>query len=164
MPAEMRQLVRSELVDPTLVTGMLLSSHLIIFWLSQDSNVTPPVCLVAFTAAAIAGTRPMLTGLTSWKIAKGLYLVPVLFAFTPLVTGTWIERFSVFAFACLGLYALAGLLQWHLEEKLTALTASLLLVSAALLMWPPVGLTFHFVGAVLIIGVVAFQRKSALKH
>ena len=54
MPAEMRQLVRGELLDPALVTGMLLSAHLIIFWLSQDSNVTPPVCLVAFTAAAIA--------------------------------------------------------------------------------------------------------------
>ena len=70
MPVEMRQLVRGELIDPALVTGMLLSAHLIIFWLSQDSNVTPPVCLVAFTAAAIAGTKPMRTGLTSWKVAK----------------------------------------------------------------------------------------------
>ena len=44
-----------------LVAGMLLSAHLIIFWLSQDSNVTPPVCLAAFAAAGIAGTRPMAT-------------------------------------------------------------------------------------------------------
>ena len=115
MPPEMRQLVRNELFDPALLTGMLLSAHLIIFWLSQDSNVTPPVCLVAFTAAAIAGTPPMRTGLTSWKIAKGLYLVPALFAFTPLITGSWSERLAVFFFACFGLYALAGLLQWHLE-------------------------------------------------
>jgi len=79
--------VRSELLEPGLVTGMLLSAHLIIFWLSQDSNVTPPVCLVAFAAAAIAGTRPMRTGLTAWKVAKGLYLVPLLFAFSPLITG-----------------------------------------------------------------------------
>ena len=80
MPAEMRQLVRGELLDPALATGMLLSAHLVIFWLSQDSNVTPPVSLVAFTAAAIAGAPPMQTGLTAWKIAKGLYLVPALFA------------------------------------------------------------------------------------
>jgi TRAP-type uncharacterized transport system fused permease subunit len=160
MPAEMRQLVRGELIDPTLVTGMLLSSHLIIFWLSQDSNVTPPVCLVAFTAAAIAGTRPMLTGLTSWKIAKGLYLVPVLFAFTPLITGTWAERISVFIFACLALYALAGVLQWHLEERLNLLTATLLVVSAALLMWPPLGLVAHLAGAALLICIVAVQRRT----
>jgi TRAP-type uncharacterized transport system fused permease subunit len=139
---------------------MLLSSHLIIFWLSQDSNVTPPVCLVAFTAAAIAGTRPMLTGLTSWKIAKGLYLVPALFAFTPLITGTWPERISVFIFACLALYALAGVLQWHLEARLNALTAALLVISAALLMWPPLGLGVHIAGAALLVGIVIFQRKT----
>jgi TRAP transporter 4TM/12TM fusion protein len=163
MPQEMRQLVREELLHPELVTGMLLSAHLIIFWLSQDSNVTPPVCLVAFTAAAIAGTRPMLTGLTSWKIAKGLYLVPALFAFTPLITGSWTERLSVFAFACLGLYALAGLLQWHLETKLNALTASLLLVSAAMLLWPPLGLGVHLAGAALIIGIVVVQRRTMVR-
>jgi TRAP transporter 4TM/12TM fusion protein len=160
MPPEMRQLVRGELLDPALVTGMLLSAHLIIFWLSQDSNVTPPVCLVAFTAAAIAGTRPMRTGLTSWKIAKGLYLVPLLFAFSPLITGTWGERISVFVFACFGLYALAGLLQWHLETRLTAGTAGLLAVSAILLLWTPLGIALHVAGALLLLGVVAWQRRS----
>ena len=163
MPAEMRQLVRSELVDPALVTGMLLSAHLIIFWLSQDSNVTPPVCLVAFTAAAIAGTKPMRTGLTSWKIAKGLYLVPVLFAFTPLITGSWSERLTVFGFACLGLYALAGILQWHLESRLTAISGSLLLASAAMLLWTPFGVAVHAVGAAVLLGVVAWQRRPAIR-
>ena len=159
MPAEMRQLVRNELLDPALVTGMLLSAHLVIFWLSQDSNVTPPVCLVAFTAAAIAGTKPMRTGLTSWKVAKGLYLVPVLFAFTPLVTGSWGERLIVFAFACFALYALAGLLQWHLESRLNAVTAALLAVAALLLIWTPLGIVAHVAGALLLAGVVAWQRR-----
>lgn len=161
MPAEMRQLVRDELVDPRLTSAMLLSAHLIIFWLSQDSNVTPPVCLVAFAAAAIAGTKPMRTGFTSWKIAKGLYLVPVLFAFTPLVTGTWAERLTVFVFGCFGLYALAGLLQWHLEARLSYLSAALLLLSAVLLLWPPLGVPVHILGAGLLIAVLVFQRRAA---
>ena len=160
MPQEMRQMVRRELLDPALVTGMLLSAHLIIFWLSQDSNITPPVCLVAFTAAAIAGSRPMRTGLTAWKIAKGLYLIPVLFAFTPLITGNWTERITVFVFSCFGLYALAGLLQWHLESRLTAMTGFLLLVSATCLMWAPFGLAVHLLGGVLLIGIVLFQRRA----
>jgi TRAP transporter 4TM/12TM fusion protein len=163
MPREMRQIVRAELLDPTLVTGMLLSAHLIIFWLSQDSNVTPPVCLVAFTAAAIAGTKPMRTGLTAWKIAKGLYLIPALFAFTPLITGNWTERLTVFAFASMGLYALAGILQWHLEEKLTVVTAVLLLLSAICLLWMPFGIVIHFVGALILVGVVIYQRQ-AIRH
>lgn len=160
MPPEMRQIVRGELLDPSLVTSMLLSAHLIIFWLSQDSNITPPVCLVAFTAAAIAGTPPMRTGLTAWKIAKGLYLIPALFAFTPLITGSWPERISVFVFACFGLYALAGILQWHLETKLNAVTGTALLVSATCLLWTPLGMAFHIAGAGMLIGVIFFQRRS----
>jgi TRAP transporter 4TM/12TM fusion protein len=163
MPPEMREIVRGELLDPTLITGMLLSAHLIIFWLSQDSNVTPPVCLVAFTAAAIAGTPPMRTGLTAWKVAKGLYLIPVLFAFTPLITGSWIERLTVFVFACLGLYALAGILQWHLETKLNVVTGALLLVSAACMLWTPFGIVIHLTGAMMLVAVVAYQRRT-IKH
>jgi TRAP transporter 4TM/12TM fusion protein len=159
MPAEMRGLVRSELLDPALAAGMLLSAHLIIFWLSQDSNVTPPVCLVAFTAAAIAGTPPMRTGLTSWKVAKGLYLVPVLFAFTPLITGSWAERISVFAFACFAMYALAGLLQWHLEERLNVVTGALLLISTGLMLATPLGLLAHLAGVALLVGIIAWQRR-----
>jgi TRAP transporter 4TM/12TM fusion protein len=160
MPPEMREIVRGELLDPTLITGMLLSAHLIIFWLSQDSNVTPPVCLVAFTAAAIAGTPPMRTGLTAWKVAKGLYLIPVLFAFTPLITGSWTERLTVFVFACLGLYALAGILQWHLETKLNVVTGALLLVSAACMLWTPFGIVIHLIGAMMLVTVVVYQRRT----
>ncbi|MFM1895516.1 MAG: hypothetical protein RLZZ385_590 [Pseudomonadota bacterium] len=159
MPVEMKRLIRDEMLDPQLLTGMLLSAHLIIFWLSQDSNVTPPVCLAAFAAAGIAGTRPMATGMTSWKVSKGLYLVPLLFAYSPLISGTWPERLEVFGWACLGLYALAGVLHWHLETRLTVLTAALLLISAALLMWMPFGILLHCIGAAILVGVIIWQRR-----
>ncbi|MBL4819889.1 MAG: TRAP transporter fused permease subunit [Gammaproteobacteria bacterium] len=159
MPLEMKQLIRQEMLDPELLTGMLLSAHLIIFWLSQDSNVTPPVCLASFAAAGIAGTRPMATGLTSWKIAKGLYLVPLLFAYSPLISGSWPQRLEVFGWSCLGFYALAGLLHWHLEIRLNALSAGLLLLSAFLLLWMPFGIFYHLIGAAILIGVILWQRR-----
>ncbi|MDH4073659.1 MAG: TRAP transporter permease, partial [Gammaproteobacteria bacterium] len=105
----------------------------------------------------------MRTGLTSWKIAKGLYLVPVLFAFTPLITGDWPERLAVFGFACFALYALAGLLQWHLEERLNVVTGALLLLSAGLMLATPLGLFAHIAGVALLVGVVTWQRKS-IRH
>lgn len=161
MPLEMKQLIRQEMLDPELLTGMLLSAHLVIFWLSQDSNVTPPVCLASFAAAGIAGTPPMATGLTSWKVAKGLYLVPVLFAYSPLISGTWPERIEVFIWSCMGLYALAGILQWHLEAKINPLIAGLLLVSAALLMWTPFPIIYHMVGAAILIGIILMQNRAS---
>jgi TRAP transporter 4TM/12TM fusion protein len=157
MPLEMRQLLREELLSPELLMGMLLSAHLIIFWLSQDSNVTPPVCLASFAAAGIAGTKPMATGITSWKLAKGLYLIPLLFAYSPIITGTWPERFYVFVWACMGLYALCGVLQWRLDRALNPLTALMLLVAAYLLMWSPLGLGYHLAGAALLLAVILWQ-------
>lgn len=163
MPLAMKQLIRQEMLDPELLTGMLLSAHLVIFWLSQDSNVTPPVCLASFAAAGIAGTRPMATGLTSWKVAKGLYLVPVLFAYSPLISGTWPERLEVFLWSCMGLYALAGLLQWHLETRINIPTAIALLISAGLLMWMPFGMTMHLIGAAILIGIILMQRHTVAR-
>lgn len=161
MPLEMKQLIRAEMLPAELLTGMLLSAHLIIFWLSQDSNVTPPVCLASFAAAGIAGTNPMATGLTSWKVAKGLYLVPILFAYSPIISGTWPERIEIFVWSCLGLYAMAGVLQWHLEARLNAATAGVLLVSAGLLMWTPLPFVAHLVGAALLVGVFVLQNRQA---
>jgi TRAP transporter 4TM/12TM fusion protein len=160
MPMEMKQLIRQEMLPAELLTGMLLSAHLIIFWLSQDSNVTPPVCLASFAAAGIAGTRPIPTGLTSWKVAKGLYLVPILFAYSPLISGSWPERLEVFLWASMGLYAMAGLLQWHLEARITPAAALSLLLSAFLLMWTPLPIYYHAAGALLLIGIVYLQRKG----
>lgn len=161
MPLEMKQIIRQEMLEPEMLTGMLLSAHLIIFWLSQDSNVTPPVCLASFAAAGIAGTSPMATGLTSWKVAKGLYLVPVLFAYSPLISGTWPERIEVFIWACMGLYAMAGLLQWHLETRINALIAGLLVVSAILLMWTPFPIIYHLIGATILVSIVIMQNRAA---
>ena len=160
MPLQMKQIIRQELLPPELLAGMLLSAHLVIFWLSQDSNVTPPVCLAAFAAAGIAGSRPMPTGFTAWKLAKGLYLVPLLFVYAPLITGSWPERLEVFLWACPGLYALCGLLHGYLEGPLNIVTALLLLLSAALLMWMPFGFWMHFAGAVLLAGIVVWQRRK----
>ena len=160
MPLEMKQLMRQELLAPELLLSMLLSAHLVIFWLSQDSNVTPPVCLVAFAAAGIAGSRPMATGFTAWKLAKGLYLVPLLFVYAPLISGSWSQRLEVFVWAVLGLYALCGLLQWYLERPLNIVSALLLMLSAVLLLWVPFDFWLHVAGALLLAGIIWWQRRA----
>lgn len=160
MPLQMKELLMQQLLDPALLTSMILSAHLVIFWLSQDSNVTPPVCLTAFAAAGIAGTPPMATGLTTWKLAKGLYIVPLLFIYTPLITGNWLQRIEIFVWSCFGLYGLCGLLQWHLEKPLTILSAPAIAISVALLLWPPFGFWLHLAGGALLAGTVLWQLRD----
>ena len=136
LPREIRFSLRDQLLDPALVTSALLAAHLIIFWLSQDSNVTPPVCLAAFTAAAIAKAPPMITGFQSWKIAKGLYIVPVLFAYTPLVGGTPMEALEIFAFALIGIYGVAAALQGCMEAPLNWPLRAFAFAAGATVLWP----------------------------
>jgi TRAP-type uncharacterized transport system fused permease subunit len=52
----------------------VLVAHMIVFWYSQDSNVTPPVSLASFAGAGIARANPMRTAFASWKLAKGFIL------------------------------------------------------------------------------------------
>ena len=101
----------------------------------------------------------MATGITSWKIAKGLYLVPLLFAYSPLISGTWPERINVFVWACMGLYAMAGLLQWRLEKPLNLITAFFLAISAVLMMWAPLHTSYHIVGALILFSVIFWQKR-----
>jgi len=136
VPPDLAGTLRDMALTPETALFTLLSAHMIIFWLSQDSNVTPPVCLAAFTAAAIAGTPPMSTGLHSWKIAKGLYIVPLLFAYTPLLGGSWPEIFAIFFFALLGLYCFTCALQGYMENRISLLQRIILLVLAFFLLMP----------------------------
>ena len=71
-------------VPPLMELGVvLIAAHMIVYWFSQDSNITPPVCVAAYAGAAISGSDPWKTGWTSFKFAKLLYVVPILFAYTP---------------------------------------------------------------------------------
>lgn len=76
VPADFKGQLLEQAMAPETLAMILLSAHMIIFWLSQDSNVTPPVCLTAFAAAAIAKTPPMATGFTAWKVAKACISFP----------------------------------------------------------------------------------------
>ncbi|MCE8021346.1 TRAP transporter permease [Halomonas sp. MCCC 1A11036] len=86
LPVTASYIVLIVLVGPALTAEFgipLLIAHLVVFWYSQDSNVTPPIALAGFAGAAIAGSKPMATGVQAWKFAKGLYLIPVFMVFNP---------------------------------------------------------------------------------
>jgi len=85
VPVTAAYLITAVLAVPPLTEMgvVLIAAHMIVYWFSQDSNITPPVCVAAYAGAAIAGSDPWKTGWTAFKFAKLLYVVPLLFAFTP---------------------------------------------------------------------------------
>jgi TRAP transporter 4TM/12TM fusion protein len=108
IPVTAAYLLTSELAVPILTTPEMgisvIAAHLIIFWLSQDSNITPPVALGAYAAAAIARADPWKTGWTCFKFAKLLYVMPLLFAYTHILftDGTPVEYMLSVASAVVG--------------------------------------------------------------
>ena len=63
----------------------LLVAHMAIFWLSQTSNVTPPVALAAFAAAGVANAHPQKSAVEALKLANGFFLIPVLMIYSDLL-------------------------------------------------------------------------------
>lgn len=63
-----------------------IAAHMIVYWLSQDSNITPPVCIAAFAGATIAKANMWKTAFTAFKFAKFLYLAPFIFGYVPAFT------------------------------------------------------------------------------
>ncbi|RMF45521.1 MAG: TRAP transporter fused permease subunit [Deltaproteobacteria bacterium] len=163
IPPDLAGTVREAVLSSHDLTFALLSAHLIIFWLSQDSNVTPPVALAAFTGAAIAGTRPMTTGFQAWKLAKGLYIIPLLFAYTPFIGGTLWGDLEIFFFAFFGLYAFAAGLEGHMETVLGLVPRLGSLAAAVLLLWP-LPWYLHLAGLVLLVVLFVSNRRKAMRQ
>lgn len=84
-----------------------IASHMIVYWLSQDSNITPPVCIAAFAGATIAKANMWRTAFSAFKFAKFLYLGPFLFGYVPgfSLDGSTMDIVKSFILILIGTYA-----------------------------------------------------------
>lgn len=163
LPVTASYIVLATLAGPALLDmGVpLLVTHMIVFWYSQDANVTPPVSLASFAGAGVAGANPMRTAFTSWKLAKGLYIIPIVMAYRPLLgVGEnyellhWPVIFTMVT-TTLGLVAFASALERYFIRRATWLETGLFALGAIGLFWP------QFWGDVA--GFAAFSTAIALQ-
>ncbi len=92
-----------------------VAAHMIVYWLSQDSNITPPVCIAAFAGATIAKANMWRTAFSSFKFAKFLYMSPFLFGYVPgySLQGGTMAIVKAFVLIILGTYAYAYIMSFH---------------------------------------------------
>ena len=95
----------------------------------------------------------------AWKIAKGLYIVPLLIAFTPFLGGSVIEVLEIFFFGCLGIYALNGALDGFLEAPVNWLWRIVLLAAAVGLFWPN-WILAHLIGLAIFALAMAINLRA----
>jgi len=85
LPTSASYIMLSVLAVPALVKlGVsLLTANFFVFYFGCLSAITPPVCIAAYTGAAISGGNQFKTGLIAMRIAIGIYIVPYLFVVNP---------------------------------------------------------------------------------
>jgi len=78
-----------------------LAAHLFVFYFGIVADITPPVALAAFAGSGIAGSDPLKTGVEAFKLGMAAYLVPYIFAMSPVLILVRPEGVSTFVFIIL---------------------------------------------------------------
>ena len=101
----------------------------------------------------------MATGVASWKLAKGLYIVPILFAYTPLLSGDWGAMVQVFLFAVVGIYALSAALQGCMEHPFGIVPRTIAGLAGIAVIWPS-SLIVNLAGVAVVGALLALNVRA----
>lgn len=134
MPTTAAYAVAASVVAPGLIEIGIqpLIAHFFVFYFAVVSAITPPVALAAYAGAAIAGSEPMRTSVTSFKVGLAAFIVPFMFFYSPglLMEAPWYVILRNLVTALVGVYMLAGAVQAWFNGPAGPVTRVILLVGA----------------------------------
>jgi TRAP transporter 4TM/12TM fusion protein len=145
LPTTANYIVVSSLMAPVIVelgaaNGIiipLIAAHLFVFYFGIMADVTPPVGLASFAAAAVSGGDPLRTGFTAFFYSLRTVLLPFIFVFNTdllLIDVTWAQGILVFVVSLLAMLLFAAATQgWFLTKSRIWESLTLLLVAFMLL-------------------------------
>ncbi|MFT5577463.1 MAG: TRAP transporter 4TM/12TM fusion protein [Paraglaciecola psychrophila] len=163
LPATAAYIVLSVMTGPALQElGLaLISAHMIIFWLSQTSNVTPPIALAAFAGAGIAGAPPMRSAVEAFKLSNGLFIIPLMMAYSPLLLGGdngWLQVLLAAGVTFALMLMLAVVLEAYLFTAVDKRWRVIAAIAGALLL-PPVD-ELRLLGLAVAVAVIAVNYRQ----
>ena len=165
LPTTANYIVTSTIVAPALIKLEILpiAAHMFVFYFGIIADITPPVCLAAFTGAGIAGASPAKTGLTATKLAIAAFILPYMFVYSPqllLQDVTLGGMIGILVTSVIGIACVAGSTMGYFITNDNLLERVLLLASGLLMIKP--GLTTDIIGFALagIVVLWQLQRKK----
>ncbi|WP_232504273.1 hypothetical protein [Shewanella benthica] len=122
--------------------------------------MTPPIALAAFAAAGVANANPMKSSVEAFKLAGGLFIIPIMMAYTDLVSpeASALEFGFAIAQTAAIIVALAISIEGYLLRALSKMERVIALMMAPLILFNPFGA--GFVGILVIIGLIIVQWKT----
>ncbi|MGX2966729.1 TRAP transporter permease [Ursidibacter sp. B-7004-1] len=117
----------------------LIAVHLFVFYFGIMADVTPPVGLASFAAAAISGGSPIKTGVQAFYYSLRTAILPFLFIFNTdllLIDVGWAKGILVFLSATIGILIFTSATMNYFLVK-NKLWESLVLIFAAFVLFRP---------------------------
>ena len=140
-----------------------VAAHFFVFYFGIVADITPPVALAAYAGSAIAKSNPMRTGVNATKLAIAAFIVPYIFAYSPVLlfenVSGFFEVVQICVSAFIGIFGVAACLNGYMFKEINVVLRIALLAGGLTLIIP--GLVTDIIGLVLVLGVVAYQYISA---
>jgi TRAP transporter 4TM/12TM fusion protein len=117
----------------------LIAVHLFVFYFGIMADITPPVGLAAFAAAAISGGDPIKTGLTSFFYSLRTAALPFLFIYNTdllLINVDWLTALGTFVTATIAMLLFAAATQGYFLVRSRIYESAILLLIAFILFRP----------------------------
>ena len=117
----------------------LIAVHLFVFYFGIMADVTPPVGLASFAAAAISGGSPIKTGVQAFYYSLRTAILPFLFIFNTdllLIDVGWAKGILVFLTATIGILVFTSATMNYFFTK-NKLWESFILILAAFMLFRP---------------------------
>ena len=161
IPTTATYIVLATMAAPALVNlGVVpLAAHLFVFYFGVVADITPPVALAVYAGAAIANSNPWKTGIEAVKLALGAFLVPYIFALSPvlvLVGATPLLVLRMLTTAVIGMVALGAGVTGFWTVKLSWIERLALIAGGILLVDP--GAITDLIGVGIVGSVYLAQR------
>ena len=118
---------------------VLLSAHFFVFYFGIIADITPPVALAAFSAAAISGGDPIKTGVYSSKLAIAAFIIPYIIVFSPailMVDVTVLQIVWITITAILGMIAIGAGVIGYWYRKLNWFERIILIAAGLAMIYP----------------------------
>lgn len=117
----------------------LVAVHLFVFYFGIMADVTPPVGLASFAAAAVSGGSPIKTGVVAFFYSLRTAILPFLFIFNTdilLIDVGWVKGIMVFVISTIGILAFtAATMNFFITKN--KLWETVILVIAAFALFRP---------------------------
>jgi len=130
-----------------------LAAHFFVLYYGVLADLTPPVCVAAYAAAAIANANPFRTGVTAFMLGNAKVMVPFVFVYSPAMLivlpeyFNWPDFLSVSITCAIGIVLLGGAAVGYMFGPLNGVQRLLLLVGSVSLVAP--GWNSNILGFVL---------------